>query len=1438
MTSTSETDKPRDRHLDDPQLVFPCCDVASVLRTGNTTGADTFLRNLVRDPGENKVIWDINNSHCSDALMINTAESNRNDVMDNDFLRMHNAQLNSGDEYSIGGEFEVADLGLNEIELYEIDDVVYLVSRAEMVAIFASLIDRGANGGIAGDDMRLICFDKDRRINVQGIDNHQLPQLKIGTFGATVNTQNGPVILIFNQYAYHGKGKTIHSSLQLEDNSVAVDDKSKRMGGSQTLSTTDGYVIPLDFDRGLMYLNLRPFTDDEFRRYPKVIMTRDVPWHPRRYDHKLSDNEDWFTDQGTTDPVHPNYDAFGEYMLSANLHHLTPAILTQLDRSRRERHALQDLNQTYDVNYGESKLSKRDYEKYRLFFLNQPSAVIKQTFNATEQRYNCITAAPRIPHSTRTAHPATNVHRRHEAVATDTVFCNVRAINGGAKCAQLFAGRTTSHMSVHGCDTDADYADCLQDAIRKFGAMDTIISDYAQAEISNRVKDILRVYGIRDWQSEPHHQHQNYAERAYQEVKKFANWVLNWTGAPKDSWLLVMEYVVYILNRTARRKLGWRTPIEALSGQTPDISNLLQFHFWEPCYIKSYGEKGQKFPSNSTEILVYFCGYSEHVGSYYTYKVFNPLTRRVLYRSQLKKIVDEGDKNRSLRTPKGSPDDDDVPQVITSPEAHERRTIGFDPASWIGREFLTPISADGTRTRGTITECMDNFTEALTKDLGQLRFKAKIGEDDIEKLVEYSDMCEFIEDSGKNEDGTWNFNKILEHRTKRGKGRSKKNKTYEVLVEWVSGERSWEPIKTIYHADKHYLAEYAEDNNLIDEWDSKTIKIKQAVKVNRKTFAMIADSKLRANVGGPVFMYGEQVPRNHKEAMELDKKNKNHRWAEAEALEINQLKEYETFQDIGPKGSTPRPAGHKRISLHIIYAVKHDGRYKARAVAGGHMTETPIESVYSSVVSLRGIRMVTFLAELNGLKTWQTDVGNAYLEAETKEKVYVVAGSEFGEQEGNILVIKRALYGLKSSGLRWHERFADVLRDMGFFPCRAEPDIWMRDCGDHYEYIAVYCDDLTIASRNPEAISKTLMDVHKFKLKGTGELKFLLGCDYFRDKDNVLCMAPKKYIEKMIETYTRIFGVKPSGKYQSPLEKDDHPELDMSDELPNDKVKIYQSLIGQCQWIIQLGRFDIAVQIMTLSGFRAAPRQGHLERLMRVYGYLSKFRNGTIRFRAGMPDLSDLQVTHHDWDNSPYRGAKEILPTDLPPPRGNVARLTTYGDANLMHDHLTGKAVTAVLHFINQTPFDWFCKKQSTVETATYGAEGTAARTCIEQMRANKMTLMYLGVPIVGPSVLFGDNKTVVDSGTIPHAKLKKRHLMLSYHYVREAIATGSYVYTFIKGEDNPSDILSKHWSHSATWPNLKPIMFHEGDTITINSEEKTKKKANSTDGRGVLERK
>jgi hypothetical protein len=96
---------------------------------------------------------------------------------------------------------------------------------------------------------------------------------------------------------------------------------------------------------------------------------------------------------------------------------------------------------------------------------------------------------------------------------------------------------------------------------------------------------------------------------------------------------------------------------------------------------------------------------------------------------------------------------------------------------------------------------------------------------------------------------------------------------------------------------------------------------------------------------------------------------------------------------------------------------------------------------------LRGFRIVLSLAEFNQLELRATDIGNAYLEAFTSEKVYIIAGPEFGEREGYILIISRAIYGLRSSGARWHDPFADCIREIGFFPCKAEPDIWMGKWG-------------------------------------------------------------------------------------------------------------------------------------------------------------------------------------------------------------------------------------------------------------------------------------------------------------------------------------------------------------------------------------------------------
>ena len=125
---------------------------------------------------------------------------------------------------------------------------------------------------------------------------------------------------------------------------------------------------------------------------------------------------------------------------------------------------------------------------------------------------------------------------------------------------------------------------------------------------------------------------------------------------------------------------------------------------------------------------------------------------------------------------------------------------------------------------------------------------------------------------------------------------------------------------------------------------------------------------------------------------------------------------------------------------------------------------------------------------------------------------------------------------------------------------------------------------------------------------------------------------------------------------------------------------------------------------------------------------------------------------------------EEPKPTNAPPPLGKPVQLTHYVDANLMHDIMTGKSMATCLQFFNATPGDWYSKKIATVETATYGAAFAAARTCVEQIIDLPTTFRYLGVQVMDMSYMFGDNESVVKSSTHLHAKLHKRHNILSFH--------------------------------------------------------------------------
>ena len=134
-----------------------------------------------------------------------------------------------------------------------------------------------------------------------------------------------------------------------------------------------------------------------------------------------------------------------------------------------------------------------------------------------------------------------------------------------------------------------------------------------------------------------------------------------------------------------------------------------------------------------------------------------------------------------------------------------------------------------------------------------------------------------------------------------------------------------------------------------------------------------------------------------------------------------------------------------------------------------------------------------------------------------------------------------------------------------------------------------------MAKKDPKAFTEVLVGKYKFKLKGTGELKFHLGCDFYRDEHGVLCMHPRKYNARMVKSFERTFGHKPETDVSSPLKKVDHKECDSSDLLGIEGVTNYQSLVGQLQWVITLRRMDVATTVMSMSSFRSAPRHGHLD---------------------------------------------------------------------------------------------------------------------------------------------------------------------------------------------------------------------------------------------------
>ena len=251
-----------------------------------------------------------------------------------------------------------------------------------------------------------------------------------------------------------------------------------------------------------------------------------------------------------------------------------------------------------------------------------------------------------------------------------------------------------------------------------------------------------------------------------------------------------------------------------------------------------------------------------------------------------------------------------------------------------------------------------------------------------------------------------------------------------------------------------------------------------------------------------------------------------------------------------------------------------------------------------------------------------------------------------------------------------------------------------------------------------------------YTLKGVGTPEYYLGADIKRvDKDvvdkGVLTMGSTTYVKRCLKNFERLLGVKPSKKVSATMNPKYYPELDTTDILDTRGRQIYWSLIGMLQWAVTIGRIDIHHAVMYMSRFRAEPRKGHLQAVCQIFGYLNNYKTASIKFRTEIPDYSKFiqeQQTDFDWSYI-YGKVKEMVPENLPTAKGKSVRTTHFIDANLGHDKVTGRSCSGILTMFNLTPTDWYCRLQSTTETASYGSEITVARQGIDKILSERYKL-------------------------------------------------------------------------------------------------------------------
>jgi len=489
---------------------------------------------------------------------------------------------------------------------------------------------------------------------------------------------------------------------------------------------------------------------------------------------------------------------------------------------------------------------------------------------------------------------------------------------------------------------------------------------------------------------------------------------------------------------------------------------------------------------------------------------------------------------------------------------------------------------------------------------------------------------------------------------------------------------------------------------------------------------------------------------------------------DAEKWRIALEEEYQSLMDNKTWELTSLPHGRKAVSCKWVFRVKRTAtgevdRYKARLVARGFTQEHGIDydETFAPVARLASIRVLLAVAAAEDMEVQQMDVKTAYLNGELDEEVYMEQPEGFAVRgsERKVCRLRKALYGLKQAGRAWYQNLDGTLTAAGLVRCEQDQSMYVRQENGEKLLVAVYVDDLVIASSNRKEMADIKMRLTTaYQMTDLGDIHFCLGIRIDRNRqEGWIRLSQEQYVRDILERYN-MTGCK---KQATPMETGmrltsggDQPEGDEAGDMS--RVP-YASAVGSLMYAMLGTRPDLAFSVSVVSRYTSNPRHEHWAATKRIMRYLAATPTMGLTYRRG----------------------------------GDVV-LTGYSDSDWGGDIETRRSTTGYVYMLAGGAVTWGSKRQKTVALSSTEAEYMAATQAAKEAIWLRAMLEQMGYKQEATTAIACDNQgaLALTKHQIYHSRTK--HIDIQHHYVREVVAAGKVAFDYVATEEMTADVLTK----------------------------------------------